>query len=85
MLNIPITTRIDDKDTEVVVRIRKMRAYRNGSGETKVVLDDFDALAADGTTVLELDEVEIETVPYAVEELLEATLDIQTTFLAGAA
>ncbi len=73
-LRFQIDARLDDEDVKVIVMIRTMRVHRNGKGLPKVILDDFDAFAADGVTVLRLDDIDSENIPLKVEELIEDAL-----------
>ena len=72
MLKIPITTKFESAEADVVVTIRGMEVRRDSNtGEARVVLDDYDVHYTNGAPV----SAEVldgnDTLELAVEELIE--------------
>ena len=71
MLEIPIKTKFDGVETDVVVTVRGFQVLHADDGEARVVLDDYDVAYESGVTV----PAEVlggnDTLALAIEELIE--------------
>lgn len=68
---------IGGAETDVIVKVRRMAVTINRFGDRKVRLDDWDAFTSDGTTMLDLDEIDDpagDELPGLVENAIERCL-----------